>query len=85
MSLRVYEVETSTDEETEAQRDEVTCLRAHSSQEADRGFKLDQLDTRAWALGPPLPTGSCSINIRPWPPSTASQGLPPLGAVPVTP
>lgn len=36
------------------QRGEMTCLRAQSRQEADLGFKLGQLDSRAQALGHPL-------------------------------
>lgn len=54
VSYRVNEVETSTDETAEAQRGKVICLRAHSSQEADPGFTLGQLDSRAWALSHPL-------------------------------
>lgn len=54
VSYRVNEVETSTDDTAEAQRGEVICLRAHSSQEADPGFMPGRLDSRTWALSHPL-------------------------------
>lgn len=59
VSPRDCEAETTTDEETEVQRGEMTCLRAQSNQEADMGFKLGQLDSRAGALDHRLPNHTC--------------------------